>query len=82
MTKLEQLRVSAMVEAEEAAHALHPVDALRSFIGGRGRIFLEANRLGLDDGVRDQLIDEYMQRFAIKSGIVTFWAMRKVPRDS
>lgn len=82
MTQLEQLRVKAMTDAEEAAHAIHPVDALRSFIGGRGRIYLEAKRLGLADGVRDQLIDEYLQRFAIKSGIVTFWAMRKMPRDS
>lgn len=82
MTQLEQLRVKAMTDAEEAAQSLDPVDALRSFIGGRGRIFLEANRLGLADGVRDQLILEYLQRFALKSGIVTFWAMRRVPRDS
>lgn len=82
MNQLEQLRVNAMREAEEAAHAIDPIDALRSFIGGRGRIFLEANRLGLTDGVRDQLMIEYLQRFALKSGIVTFWAMRKVPRDS
>jgi len=82
MTELEQLRVKAMVDAEEAARALDPVDALRSFIGGRGRIFLESNRLGLDEGVRDQLMQEYLQRFALKSGIVTFWAMRKVQRDT
>lgn len=76
MTQLEQLRVKAMVSADDAAQAIDPIDALRGYSAGRGMIFVEANRVGLDDAVREQLVIEHAQRFALKSGIVTFWAMR------
>lgn len=82
MTQLEQLRVKAMAAAEEAAQALHPIDALQGYSRGRSMIFVEANRLVLADEVREQLVHEHAQRFALKSGIVTFWSMRKVPSGS
>lgn len=82
MTQLEQLRGKAMAAAEEAAQALEPLDALRGYSAGRSMVFVECNRLGVSDEVREQLVGEHAQRFALKSGLMAFWAMRSSRRGA
>ena len=76
MTTLEVVRVRLLGAADCAGQMLCATDALEQYDRARGELFLECNRMGTTDELRDQLAMELRQRFALKSGMIATFAMR------
>lgn len=73
---LVDVQKNALRLAEEAAGQLSPVDALGQLFVARGALHSMLNQVEASDGARAQIMHEFCQRFAAKSGMLTFWSMR------